>query len=101
MVAGRWEFFSLFFALHTYFLAVRKRLEGNDLRSYQKFWCMELNENTASKTFTIYLTYRPPKHVSTYFIHEYSSFLVEIESQILPIVFSGDFSILFDDSAKV
>ena len=62
---------------------------------------MELIVNTGYKSFIIYLIYWPPGYVSTDFTHEHSSFLMESESQILPIIYAGDFNIWFDDSSNL
>ena len=39
--------------------------------------------------------------MSTDFIQEYSSFLMESESQTLPIIYAGDFNIWFDNSSNL
>ena len=47
-----------------------------------------------------YLPYlEAPGYVSIDFIHEFSSLLMESESQTLPIIYAGDFNIWFDDSS--
>ena len=65
-------------------------------RPYKTFECIEVCVSSGKANFLIYTIYRPPGYVSSDFLCEFTSFLLDSESANNPVIYAGDFNIWLD-----